>query len=154
MEHYNKFSQIIPSQKEVADYFKLNGNTQEEAFFWFNSMDRKEWKDSKGKRIKEWSKIAWLKIQDLKAKQQPIVKATANAEKDVCLMISEGIGKLFQIQTGKVPTSYIKVVCELILKIKSENNLSLDIDVIRFVDSKLAECSDWEYDSVKSYLFP
>lgn len=158
MDTYNKFSQYVPTAKEVVDYFIQFGSTQEQALFWFNFMDRKEWKASDGKPIREWSKIAYLRIQDIKSGNRvPFVSDEVKesrkekAKDKGCKIISEGLATLYQQQTGILPSIYKECIYKLLLSLKEKHSFD-DIQLYQFVESNLEDNSDWEYTNVESIL--
>lgn len=146
---FNKYTQIIPTSKEVADYFIQNGFNHEQAMFWFNKMDSKGWKDSSGKKINSWTKIAWLKIQDLK-KENPfnIIKQKKNA----CLLVSEALGQQYKLQTNKDATAYIKLIYPLVIDLKERLKITNDILLGKEIDDRFKECENWDLVNVISIL--
>jgi hypothetical protein len=159
METYNRFTQVIPTHKEVADYFQSQGLSSEEGLYWFSWMDKKLWCDSTGKKIIEWSKIAYLRTQDIKSKKTEMNKIPSvglvkskPAKKTAEQIISDNLCKLYSSQTSKDSSVINKLIVELISNYRLKYELTDDMELVRSIESLFEECSDWEFESIKTYL--
>lgn len=75
-----KIKFTAPSVEEVKDYFKEKGYTEESAKKFYDYYSVADWKDSKGKKVKNWKQKAqsvWFKPENEIPAEKPKVKSVA-----------------------------------------------------------------------------
>lgn len=135
METFSKYTQYIPSLKEVQSLFIDNGFTAAHGTGWYNKMQTSAWLDGKGNKIMNWSKYARFKIDDLKGSISADIQSTPTVRYNsveaaglapVLIELIEGIVDLIQGKTKKTNPAFLKVTADLIKKLQQSLNMSAE----------------------------
>lgn len=132
----NKYTQYIPTPTEVINHFRTKGIEKESfAVEWYTKQSGLNWKDAKGNKIMNWSKLANCRIEDIKTyiasksreTSEPKVNNNYSANtlsQGIKLLVTQ-FEKLFTKQNGGFShMSYRPNLIKILSKIKSERKFN------------------------------